>query len=628
MTASANQPPPLRRRWYESVFGGVMVVVPLLVLGLVAWRAYADLPAGVEWPWFVAVVPAGLAAAGALVETLTSTSVASQTARRNRYQFSLRGTLLFVMLIGLGLLAWRVYEEPYRQQRRVIALVERLGGQYAATSGPAWPQEFFGRLTFIDVADARPEDYLDSVVALPWLEILVVGGDDFAEEHLARLASLTSLRGLVLDSTNVSDKAIDDLRTSLPDLRVHRSQRRDRKRLGGDGHLEADLLDQEPWRLAKELDSEHFVVLLAARLPPGIVKADDALAVLRRMATVRSLALGTSNGVTNAGLEALAHSSNLESLYLPNTLVTDAGLKHLTGLRHLQSLNLTGNPQLTDPALEHVGQLSRLYDLNLAGTSVAGPGLEHLSGLTNLQTLTLQNTPVTGPGLGALRELPDLKRLDLQNTLVDDDGLAHLKLFQSVSDLDLSGTKVTGSGLQHLQSLPKLARLNLQRTLVDDDGLAHLKHLRSVFELDLSNTRISGPGLAHLAQLTKLLQINLQNCPIADDGLAAIDAWPGAAYLNLSDTKITDQGVRHLAGNKSCSGLDLSNTRITNAALDALANMDKLVSLTLTTTEIDDDGAAKLERIKSLQLLDCRGTNITADGKARLKQVLPKLRIQ
>ncbi len=51
---------------------------------------------------------------------------------RRRWQFTLRRLLVFVVLLALGSLAWRTYVEPFREEQRVMALVEGLGGRYTA----------------------------------------------------------------------------------------------------------------------------------------------------------------------------------------------------------------------------------------------------------------------------------------------------------------------------------------------------------------------------------------------------------------------------------------------------------------------------------------------------------------
>ena len=86
--------------------------------------------------------------------------------------------------------------------------------------------------------------------------------------------------------------------------------------------------------------------------------------------TPRSPTLGWS---TSKGL------TQLQSLDLAGTQVTDAGLEHLKGLTQLQSLDL-GQTQVTDAGLEHLKGLTQLQSLNLGDTKVTDAGLEHSKG--------------------------------------------------------------------------------------------------------------------------------------------------------------------------------------------------------------------------------------------------------
>ena len=77
--------------------------------------------------------------------------------------------------------------------------------------------------------------------------------------------------------------------------------------------------------------------------------------------------------------------------------VRDADLAPLRGLTQLQTLNLWGS-QLTDAGLEYVGRLKNLRKLDLSDNSITDAGLVHLQGLTQLETLELQGTQVTDAG--------------------------------------------------------------------------------------------------------------------------------------------------------------------------------------------------------------------------------------
>src|SRR5262249_22775060 len=63
----------------------------------------------------------------------------------------------------------------------------------------------------------------------------------------------------------------------------------------------------------------------------------------------------------------------------------------------------------------------------LQGTRVTGAGLKHLAGLKNLQTLVLIDTKVTDAGLKELAGLKNLRRLELQGTKVTREGAAELE---------------------------------------------------------------------------------------------------------------------------------------------------------------------------------------------------------
>ena len=87
--------------------------------------------------------------------------------------------------------------------------------------------DYFQNITLVDVADCdEPQKYLEQIASLPRLETLVVGSRKFTDKHLSRLKRLTTLSGLVLDSTDVTDDGIRGLRQTLPALSIYKSQRR------------------------------------------------------------------------------------------------------------------------------------------------------------------------------------------------------------------------------------------------------------------------------------------------------------------------------------------------------------------------------------------------------------------
>lgn len=127
--------------------------------------------------------------------------------------------------------------------------------------------------------------------------------------------------------------------------------------------------------------------------------------------------------------ELLGHLSkltNLRTLYLHRTEVTDRGMESLRSLIRLRKLYL-GQTNIGDAGIAHLKNLAQIEYLSLGETQVTSTGLQHLNGLTSLRVLSLYKTPVTDTGLGQLRGLQNLELLTLQQTQVTDEGVRKLQ---------------------------------------------------------------------------------------------------------------------------------------------------------------------------------------------------------
>jgi hypothetical protein len=140
----------------------------------------------------------------------------------------------------------------------------------------------------------------------------------------------------------------------------------------------------------------------------------------------------------------------LEELWLGFTLLDDADLSEVAGLRHLRSLRLF-NPNITDKGLAALAGLPSLGELLLAGAPVGDAGMEHVGRLSSLRTLDLQGTKITDAGLEDVARLSSLERLNLSATSVTDAGLRHLEGLSHLRELTLC-CDVTMRGVQRLQA--------------------------------------------------------------------------------------------------------------------------------------------------------------------------------
>src|SRR5437016_5482314 len=130
--------------------------------------------------------------------------------RRRWFQFSLRALLILVAAVAGLVFACVKGTEPYRRQRETMALIANLGGTYRTEPATGWMRHITNHsqdIVFVDLAGSDNVDvYLPPLTHLPKLRTLVVGGDQFSDPKLAALKQLATLRGLVLDSTMVTDE--------------------------------------------------------------------------------------------------------------------------------------------------------------------------------------------------------------------------------------------------------------------------------------------------------------------------------------------------------------------------------------------------------------------------------------
>jgi hypothetical protein len=90
--------------------------------------------------------------------------------------------------------------------------------------------------------------------------------------------------------------------------------------------------------------------------------------------------------LTPEQVQLIADGPPLLGLALPHCGLDDHDLERLAKQRHMQSLDLTGNP-ITDEGLRRLGNVRGLRRLWLKGTKITGPGLVPLAELVALEVI-------------------------------------------------------------------------------------------------------------------------------------------------------------------------------------------------------------------------------------------------
>ena len=111
----------------------------------------------------------------------------------------------------------------------------------------------------------------------------------------------------------------------------------------------------------------------------------------------------SSKPVTDVDLETLGQFTDLQSLSLADTTITDDGLRHLALFKRLRELTLSGCPNISGAGLKHLQALRSLYKLQLSG-----------------------NRQLDNEAIRALWPMRSLGKLDIYQTGVDDDGYNEL----------------------------------------------------------------------------------------------------------------------------------------------------------------------------------------------------------
>lgn len=357
------------------------------------------------------------------------------------------------------------------------------------------------------------------------------------------------------------------------------------------------------WRGRGRPDVDGFLDAVC-RLPVtrlafrGLLVDDDTLARVAALPGLRALSLVDCVNISDAGLRTLTGLSQLETLELRGVWhngssdggITSAGLESLAALPRLARISVSPwentkefrrevmllgrGPQHPPDWRAHVGlddSVARalagcrsLVDVQLHGADdLTAAGLAQLAALPALEALLVDSNSALEPGdLACLRRAPHLRRLGLRN-------------FHGLVDRSFAA----------LGALTMLETLSLVNSGLTDAGVRHLEPLQRLHTLDLRfHHKLTERSLDSVVALTSLTALNLE----------------------LTMDALTDVGVARLAGMETLTHLELGYMRrpLTNASLAALGHSARLETLTLGSVELTDAGVATLARARRLRKLE------------------------
>ncbi len=392
--------------------------------------------------------------------------------KRGRYALGLRTLMILVLVLGGGF-GWAVKMansrrwavEAVRRAKGTVQFDYQFANERRNAGGkpwpPAWlvrllPEEFFHDVTVVNNLNFSECEKTDAIAATEAIRTF---------SRLERLRIVDPLPGTTISGFN----RLKLLEVSLTGPGANRPIR-----LGSLAELREVRLDG-----------------------PGV--NDSVLDDLAAIRSIRQMRLQNTS-ITDAGLSRIEGLADLQCLWLEHAHVTDVGLASLAKLKKLVILNLNGNRGVTDEGVRFLSvSLPRLKRLMVGGTMVTDAGLAHLSGFHGLEGLQIpgQGAKITDAGVAHLAGLTHLEVLNLSDSGVTDAGLVSLRGLKNLLWLNLNGTSITDAGLEQLSARVGLVQLNLGRTEVTDAGLKHLYDLKSLETLEFGGA-VSADGIEKL----------------------------------------------------------------------------------------------------------------------------------
>lgn len=219
--------------------------------------------------------------------------------------------------------------------------------------------------------------------------------------------------------------------------------------------------------------------------------------------------------IGDKGLAKLRELRALETLYLDDTQVTDAGLEALEGMTRLAHLSLSTSAgsaapaRIGDAGAARLAGLRALQFLDLSGAAVGDEGVKAFSGMNLLYHLALSRTNVGDEGVKTLAATGRYQRLHLHSTKVGDEGIRALAGYQ-LEELDVSKTRITPEGVKALAALPRLASLNVAlNAAVGAESIEALRALPALQVLAVDESQFTPDQLLKIIEDRPKLKIKL-----------------------------------------------------------------------------------------------------------------------
>lgn len=250
----------------------------------------------------------------------------------------------------------------------------------------------------------------------------------------------------------------------------------------------------------------------------------------------------TGYGLTPLSLEIISKLTNLQTLEVPETDLSDSGGEAISHLHKLKLLD-AARTRVGDAFLQKISNLPALNDVSFSETKITSKGLASLAKMPSLQKLSMRSCEeLDKDAADILARMPNLVVLDLSKSFVDNDFVQKLCDLPNLKCLSINETQV------NKDILPSIARMkSIQQVYFDSDGpIKDITPLLSkpFLAISLRRCQVTSHVVEQLAKIKSLQRLRLDDNPITDADLKRLAVLPNLMNLEITNCMlVTESGV-------------------------------------------------------------------------------------
>jgi hypothetical protein len=315
------------------------------------------------------------------------------------------------------------------------------------------------------------------------------------------------------------------------------------------------------------------------------------------------LEINSDTNSADIALQYIAKITNLLSLTIICSKITDYGLQYIAALENLIDFKIKYCHLITNNGLQSIFKLNKLNSFDCSKCAkIAASGLQNINKLINLQYLIYDHVDYNG--LSVISKLRCISHLDITCNEDINDGLEYLSYLHNL--LTLKITKFEGI-IKCLNNLTNLQELVLQNCNIEnlqniselenllkldfigwnrnvDNKMLPLNKLNKLQTLSLCYYYMQDSVIPSICPLYNLWKLDLSNCSqITDNSLELLTELPQLLILCINKCNtITNNGLQHVAKMKQLMGFGVQyGTRIKYEGIKYIMNLEKLVVIDL-----------------------------------------------